>query len=277
MEKLFNFNLDFNVYFMETSQMTDKRILRKLLIIISLMAMMVLLSSCGKKEPVTGGDKDPGTTTTTTTTTAPDAGADEPAMIPLPLEVPPAIVEGTPPNLSQIQNMEPQVKTARPAFLVPAGTTNVALNKSVSATDEDPIGGTLSQINDGDMNGSDGSWLEFGLFEQHVTVDLGAEYEIYAIVLWHFHKEERVYFDVVVQIADDPDFITNVEILFNNDTDNTHGLGSGTDKNYVEKAEGKLIEGKGKKTRYVRCYSNGNNANELNHYIEIAVYGKPVE
>jgi hypothetical protein len=248
--------------------MTDKKVLRKLLIILSLAAMIVTLSSCDSK----GTEEDPGNGTTTT-----DPGTSEVAMIPLPLEVPPAIVEGTPPNLSTIPNMGEETKTARPVFPVPAGTTNVALNKSVSATDEDPIGGTLSQLVDGDMNGSDGSWLEFGLFEQNVTIDLGGEFEIYAIVVWHFHKEERVYFDVVVQTADDADFITNPTILFNNDTDNTHGLGSGTDKNYVEKAEGKLIEGKGTKARFVRCFSNGNNANELNHYIEIAVYGKPVK
>ena len=147
----------------------------------------------------------------------------------------------------------------------------------VTATDENPIGGTLSQVNGGDMSGADGSWLEFGLFEQSVTVDLGEQHEIYAVVVWHFHKERRVYFDVVVQTADDADFITNVQTLFNNDTDNTHGLGAGTDKNYIEKAEGKLIEGKGVKGRYVRFLSNGNNVNELNHYIEVAVYGKPVK
>ena len=31
------------------------------------------------------------------------------------------------------------------------------------------------------------------------------------------------------------------------------------------------------KGRYVRFYSNGNTSNDLNHYIEIDVYGKPVE
>ena len=46
-------------------------------------------------------------------------------------------------------------------------------------------------------------------------------HEIYAIVIWLFHKEPRVYFDVVVQVADDPDFITNVRTLFNNDIDNS--------------------------------------------------------
>jgi len=257
---------------MEISQMTDRRILRKLLIILSLLAMLVALSSCEKskpgKDPETGNGKDPGTTV------APANGnADQ---ILLPVVLPDAIVEGTPPNLSTIENLE-YTKEARPPFYVPAGTVNLSLNKPVSGSDEDPIGGTISQVVDGDMNGADGTWLEFGLFEQQITVDLEKQCEISAILIWHFHKVARVYYDVVVQTADDADFVTNVNTLFNNDIDDTHGLGAGTDKNYVEKAEGKLIEGKGVRGRYVRFYSNGNNDNELNHYVEVAVYGKPVK
>jgi hypothetical protein len=102
-------------------------------------------------------------------------------------------------------------------------------------------------------------------------------HEIYAIVIWHYHKEARVYFDVVVQIADDADFITNVRTLFNNDIDNSAGLGVGQDKYYVETNEGKLIDAKGVHARYVRLYSKGNTSNDLNHYIEVEVYGRPVE
>jgi len=102
-------------------------------------------------------------------------------------------------------------------------------------------------------------------------------YEIYAIVFWHYHKQARVYYDVVVQVADDADFITNVRTLFNNDIDNSAGLGVGEGMHYVETAEGKLIDAKGVHTRYVRLYSNGNTSNGQNHYIEVAVYGKPVE
>jgi hypothetical protein len=34
------------------------------------------------------------------------------------------------------------------------------------------------------------------------------------------------------------------------------------------------VSGKGTKGRYVRLYSNGSTANEMNHYIEVEVYGK---
>ena len=39
--------------------------------------------------------------------------------------------------------------------------------------------------------------------------------------------------------------------------------------------EGKLIDAKGVKGRYVRLYSKGNTTNKLNHYIEVEVFGKP--
>ena len=81
----------------------------------------------------------------------------------------------------------------------------------------------------------------------------------------------------MIQVADDSDCITNVRTLFNNDTDNSAGLGVGTYLHYVETNKGELIDIKGSKARYVRLYSNGNNNNDLNHYIEVEVYGKSVE
>jgi hypothetical protein len=77
----------------------------------------------------------------------------------------------------------------------------------------------------------------------------------------------------VIQVADDPDFTKNVRTLFNNDADNSSGLGIGSDMHYVETAEGKLIDAKGVRARYIRLYSNGNSSNELNHYIEVEVFG----
>ena len=47
--------------------------------------------------------------------------------------------------------------------------------------------------------------------------------------------------------------------------------------NYVETSEGKLVDAKGSRTRYVRLYSRGNSANELNHYVEVEVFGRPAK
>ncbi len=100
---------------------------------------------------------------------------------------------------------------------------------------------------------------------------------MFAVLFWHFHKTPRVYFDVIVQVADDAAFTKNVRTLFNNDHDNIAKLGAGQDMNFVETSEGKLVDAKGVKARYVRLYSRGSNANELNHYVEVEVFGRPAK
>jgi len=197
-------------------------------------------------------------------------------LAPIKLELPRPMFEGTPQD-NRVPNLEKPLGRPRPPLLAPAGTKNVALGKPVSSSDKEPIIGELELITDDDKEAIDGSYVELGPFLQNVTIDLEAMHEIYAIVFWHYHKQARVYYDVIVQIADDPDFITNVRTLFNNDIDNSAGLGVGKDMHYVETAEGKLIDARGERARYVRLYSNGSTSDELNHYIEAAVYGKPVE
>lgn len=191
----------------------------------------------------------------------------------LDIELPKPMFVGTPKNL-RAANLEPLSDKSRPPFLVPADAVNLALDKEVSGSDEEPIIGWMEQLTDGDKEAVDGSFVEFGPGLQYVQIDLGAPSEISAIVVWHYHQQARVYHDVVVQTADDPDFITNVQTVFNNDHDNSAKLGVGKDRAYVETYEGRLIDVRNATGRYVRLYSNGNTSNEMNHYIEIEVYGK---
>jgi hypothetical protein len=209
---------------------------------------------------------------------APAAPANTAGMVPIDIKLPKPMFVGTPQD-TKVPNLEKPLGKARPPFLAPEGTTNVALGKPIASSDEEPIIGEIEMITDGDKEAADGSYVELGPFVQHVTIDLEAMHEIYCIVVWHYHKQARVYFDVVLQVADDADFITNVKTVFNNDIDNTAGLGVGKDMHYTETNEGKLFDvlAKGIKTRYVRLYSNGNTSNDLNHYIEVEVYGKPVQ
>jgi hypothetical protein len=195
---------------------------------------------------------------------------------PIPIELPKPMFEGTPQNIS-VPNLEKPLGHPRDPFLAPAGVKNVALGKTVTSSDMEPIIGDLEQITDGDKKGAEGSFVELGPALQWVTIDLGAPYEIYAVLFWHFHKTARVYLDVIVQVADDEDFTQNVRTLFNNDTDNTAGLGKGKDMNYVETSEGKLVDAKGARARFVRLYSAGSNANDLNHYVEVEVFGRPAK
>ena len=199
-----------------------------------------------------------------------------PELAPLDIELPGAVFDDTPQD-NRVPNLEKPLGRPRPPFMAPAGTRNVALGKPVSSSDEEPIIGEVEMITDGDKEAADGSYVELGPFDQNVTIDLEAVHNIYAVVIWHYHKQPVVYFDVAVQVADDPDFITNVRTVFNNDSDNSIGLGVGKDMHYTETNEGKLIDAKGVKARYLRFHSKGNTRNDLNHYIEVEVYGKPAE
>jgi len=197
-------------------------------------------------------------------------------MMPIDIELPQPMFVGTPQNF-RVTNLEKPLGRPRPAFLAPAGTTNVALEKPVASSDDLPIIGDLWQVTDDDKEAADGSYVELGPFGQHVTIDLEGRHTIYAILMWHYHMQARVYRDVVVQVADDPDFTTNVVTVFNNDHDDSSGMGAGTDLNYVETSEGRLVDAKGVEGRYVRLFSNGSTSNDLNHYIEVAVYGVPIQ
>lgn len=240
-----------------------------------MLAIVLLLTSSCKKSPGEGSPEQTkqqmSDNTEKETGQASEAAAQ---LVPLDIKLPKPMFIGTPQNI-RVPNLQKPLGRPRPPFLAPVGTENVAFGKPIVSSDEEPIIGEIEMITDGDKEGADGSYVELGPFLQHITIDLGAKYDIYAILFWHFHKQARVYFDVVVQVADDPDFITNVRTLFNNDHDNSSGLGVGSDMHYVETAEGKLIDAKGVRARYVRLYSNGSSSNELNHYIEVEVFGKP--
>ncbi len=199
------------------------------------------------------------------------SAADE---VPLKTALPTPLFVGTPVPIN-VPNLEPTRTGPRPDFMVPAGTVNLALNKKVTASDSDPVVGTLDLITDGDKEGDEGSWVELGPGKQWVQIDLEKDADIYAVTVWHFHSQARVYFDVVVQVSDDKDFSKGVTTIFNNDANNDLGLGAGMDFAYIETYEGKLIDAKGVKGRYVRLYSKGNTTNKLNHYIEVEVFGKP--
>lgn len=80
---------------------------------------------------------------------------------------------------------------------------------------------------------------------------------------------------MIVQVSDNANFINGVKTVFNNDNNNSSGLGIGKDQEYYEYFEGELIDCKGVGGRYVRCYSRGNTSNDQNHYTEVEVWGIP--
>ncbi len=205
-----------------------------------------------------------------------DEKADE-KMVPLKTEIPEEILAGTPPDVLAMlfPGLEKLVEGERPKYLVPEGTVNVALKKKVTSSDSNPVLGELIFVTDGNKKGSEASYVELGPLQQWVQIDLENECKIHALFVWHYFREARSYSDVVVQVADDPEFKTNVQTIYSNDQDNSAKLGLGKSRPYIETNQGRLIKAKGEKGRYVRFYSNGNTANDLNHYVEVEVFGKP--
>ena len=196
--------------------------------------------------------------------------------VPLKIELPRPLFVGTPRPL-KLANLEKPRTGRRPEIMVPAGTVNLSQDKPVTASDPLPVIGELELITDGDKAGSDGTYVEFGPGLQWVQIDLESPAKIAAIVVWHFHSQARAYHDVIVQVSDDPEFKKDVKTIFNNDDNNSAGLGTGSEPAYIETYEGRLIEANGATGRYVRLYSNGNTANDTNHYIEVEVYGTPAK
>ncbi len=192
------------------------------------------------------------------------------------IELPEAFAGGTPCSYWSVQ-LEEEDFRERPPYLAPKGTAVVSAGKPVSSSTKDPFVGELKLITDGDKDHAKTSLVELKSGVQWVQIDLEKAHKIYAILFWHFHQAKEVYFDIVVRLSDDPDFEEGVSTVYNNDYDNSAGLGVGKDMEYIESNKGRLVKlPEGPAARYVRLYSNGNSASEMNHYVEVEVFGKAV-
>jgi hypothetical protein len=196
------------------------------------------------------------------------------SLEPLKLTLPAPAFKGTPKNVAVGPFTEPPSDKPRAPFMVPPGLKNLAIGAKLACSDKNATREQLTKLTDGDKDAADSSVLLLRKGTQYIQLDFGKTSELFAIVLWHSHTAAKVYHDVVVQSADDSDFTQNVRTLFNNDHDNTAGLGVGNDREYFESYEGKLIDAKGAKGRFIRCYSHGSTESPLNEYTEIEAYGR---
>lgn len=228
------------------------------------------LASCGKKTETAA--EAPASTEAPAAAEAPSGPAGTPGGVPLATELPPELIEGTPRPIN-VPNLV-QAPTKAPELLVPEGTVLLSKGKPVTSSDDAPIIGDLTLITDGDKEAGEGYFVELLDGLQWVQIDLEKSSELAAIWTWHFHSQKRAYHDVIIQVSDDPEFKTGVTTIYNNDYDDSAKMGKGKDRPYVETRFGLLVDAKGAKGRYVRLYSNGNTSNEMNHYIEVEVFGK---
>ncbi len=195
----------------------------------------------------------------------------------LPLVLPKSVALGTPRPM-KIANLEPVSKNPRILPKVPAAAVNLAKGCNVTSSAREAAAGDFSYLTDGDKGGEEGFEVELPRGAHWVQVDLAKSAEISAIVLWHFHRERRVYFNVIVQISDDAAFKKDVTTVYNNDAEGELGLGKGKDYCYYESNEGRVMAlTPSIKGRYVRFYSKGNSAGPSNDYIETEVWGVPAK
>lgn len=196
-------------------------------------------------------------------------------LVPLKLELPSPVFQGTPRDLPEGLDVEPLSEKPRPPLMVPPGLSNLAAGLTPSASDTNAKPADLKKITDGDKDAFEASIVLLRRGVQHITLDLGGPAELHALVVWHAHDSPKVVRGVVVQIADDAEFTRNVRTLFNNDAENRAGQGAGTDRQFFQTHEGRLIPANGETARFVRFYSRGSTESALNEYTEVEVWGRP--
>ena len=203
-------------------------------------------------------------------TTKPAAGN----LIPVKWKLPRPAFRGTPKNLPKTIAV-PTEKDLRKIKL-PKGAKVVSHGCGVTGSDPNPIIGELPLITDGDKEARVDTFVELGPGIQWVQIDLKKARKIVGVHVWHYHMQGQVYHDVVVQLCDNRDFIERVKTVFNNDADNSAGMGIGEEREYAEMYVGKFIPVSGIKARYIRCYSNGTIGGDVNRYTEVEVFALPL-
>ncbi len=157
---------------------------------------------------------------------------------------------------------------------------NLALGKTTITSSVAPSGALIENLTDGftdislennrraiflkgtGSNQKSGQWIQ---------LDIGELISISRINIRRIYDTTVVSKDVVVQISKDNVAWTTI---FNNDADNSMGLGAGTDAEYNENPNGKdIILSTPRDARYIRSWSNVTYGSNLNPYTELEVYG----
>ncbi len=171
-----------------------------------------------------------------------------------------------PSHLSKNNNYRP--------FMIDINVMNLALYKPVTSNEE-PVTGELEQITDDIKTSGE---FDFVGGPAWVQVDLEESSSIHAIVIWHHYENADIFDDVIVCVSDDEDFSGDVRTLYNNDHDNSSGMGMGQDSAYISSLWGNIVDARGlnftgTNARFVRVHTKRNADGTIPRYIELAVYG----
>ena len=152
------------------------------------------------------------------------------------------------------------------------GLRNLAFGQPVSQTGDAGYDSGSSLATDGNMRNA--AWdigpKATGHYRQ---VDIGGPWNIDSLRVWHELSDSRRirYKDVVIRLSTTADFSSDVTTVFNNDLDNSLGLGAGTDGEYDETESGKIVHFPPTRARYIRLHTYGNNHDDQNRLLEVMV------
>ena len=145
-------------------------------------------------------------------------------------------------------------------------SSTLATNATVTGV----TSGQAARVNDGTI--ATNSANRATLTGTSAVLDLGGQYYLGGLGVWHRFDDARTYHDVVFEVADNDQF-NGSTVVFNNDADDSLGRGAGTDAEYVESSAGKLVQFAPVAGRYVRLWSNGSDRGNNNFLVEVEVYG----
>ena len=152
------------------------------------------------------------------------------------------------------------------------GLRNLAFGKPVSQSGDAGYDNGSSRATDGDIR--NGGW-DIGpkATSRYRQVDIGGPWNIDSLRVWHELSDSRRirYKDVVIRISTTADFSSDVTTVFNNDMDNSLGLGAGTDGEYDETESGKIVHFPTTRARYIRLHTYGNIYDDQNRLLEVMV------
>lgn len=134
--------------------------------------------------------------------------------------------------------------------------SNFALGKTVTDDPAAPTGDApASSVTDGSLSGYHShNWST--VQESYVQIDLGGEYPVDAVRVWHYYVDGRTYAEPRTEVS----------------TDGITWEPVSTPTAYPETDDGHLRTFEPVTARYVRDYISGSSSNPGNHWVEIEVF-----
>lgn len=172
-------------------------------------------------------------------------------------------------------------EAVKKAFLAPADTRIVSLNKPVTSSTP-PTKGQIEWITDDEaFCGQEGeNTVSFEPLPCWIQIDLGSKHLIDHVWLWHDQGTlarrltPEVFEDVIVQLSNDAKFASDVVTVFNSDDDDSCGQGKGTDPTYMDSNHGRGVPAKGQQARYVRIWGGKAYSGGPCRFTEVMVWGR---